>query len=100
MALLLVHRRMDGKPLGIFDDAGDSFYLPDVPEADIAQGKASIEDKAPNLPWSVFVDRRTSGFNHRYLWDAIESSRSLQETLHDLRIQHNTDENKDIPADR
>lgn len=99
MALLLVHRTLDGEPVGIWSESGESYYAPGFEDRQ-ADGEAVVDAKGENVPWSTFVERKAASFNFQEVWGGYTSSKPLAAALEAVRDQYFTNQAKDIPVDR
>lgn len=89
MSLYLLHRSVNGEPVGIWDKMGRSVYL----NADFEpQAKVLIETKSENVTWASFVDKLSHYTNFREWWESIESDRSLKSVLDDAHAEYVTEE--------
>lgn len=86
MALYLLHKTLNGEPIGIFSETGEDFYFPDYEDKEKA-GRASVP-RTFTKPWNVFVEEKTRSFNHRFLWGSVEDERTdLEDVLLDQRTK-------------
>lgn len=85
--LYLVEKTFDGEPIGIWTDAGTSYY---IPGHESEQGTASgiVSNKGTELPWSVWVDQLTSKIGHRRWWDEVDTSAEMPEALDTAREKY------------
>ena len=89
MSLYLLHRSVNGEPVGIWDKMGRSVYLnPDFED----QARALIETKSEDVTWASFVDKVTHYTNFREWWESIESNRTLKAVLDDAKDNYSTEE--------
>lgn len=89
MSLYLLHRSVNGEPVGIWDKMGRSVYLK---EEFKPQAQSLIDTKSENVTWASFVDKLMHYTNFREWWEGIESNRSLKAVLDDARDEYVTEE--------
>lgn len=89
MALYLLHRSLDGEPVGIWDKLGRSVYLKEEFEP---KAKALIGTKSENVPWESFVDKLEHYTNFREWWEGVNSNRTMKAVLDDARSEYVSDE--------
>lgn len=80
--LYLVHSDFQGNPIGLWNEAGESFY----PEENSLQKSATtiIDSQIDGESWEDFADRLGSRISHRDWWSTHESD---QESLSDVWIE-------------
>lgn len=84
MAEVLIHKTMDGEPIGILNDAGESYYAPGF-ASDEATGKWVVKSKGWAVPWSVFIRRRADTTNFTDWWAVLDTSEALPVALEHAR---------------
>lgn len=82
--LLLVHKTLDGEPIGVWNDEGGSYYAPGK-EDQQAGGQATLDQRGYAVPWSVFVNRKANAVTYEDWWEALDTDRTLQEALDSRR---------------
>jgi len=88
MALFLIHKTLEGEPVGIFSEVGDVFYQPGFEQLQ-KQGEQIVGYKGTSVPWDVFVEEKTRSANHRFWWGSVDDDRiDLEEILLDARSQY------------
>lgn len=97
--LYLVEATFDGEPIGIWNDRMESYY---IPGQESAQGTASgiVNSKGTSLPWSVWVEQLSDKIGHRRWWLAVDSAKSMVETLSDQRQKYFSDQDAQVLTDK
>lgn len=80
MALVLIHRNLAGEPLGVWDEEGNSKYVPGNENAQ-KRAKSTIADKGTLIPWDDFVEKLTSYTNSVEWWDSKRNTQALEDEL-------------------
>lgn len=99
MALLLVHRRYSGEPVGVWDEAGQSYYMPGEDYMQ-EEGAASVHARGSFLPWDAFVEKQAGTVNFQEWWSALVTDRPLDQALEDARTAFFTATSADTPTDK
>lgn len=97
MSLLLVDRTFDGEPIGIWNDSGDSYY---VPGHDNEQGRAKATIGSYDLPWSALTERLEDSMNHRSWWQAYDTPDELEPALSQLRTEYFAQQSESTLTDK
>jgi hypothetical protein len=99
MALYLIHMKMDGEPIGAWNDAQESVYAPGHEDAQ-DDGLDTISIQGTAVPWSVFADRLARGTNFQEWWSTIDVPGPLEQALSEARTKHFTAKDAATPTDR
>lgn len=84
MNTYLVHLDFAGSPIGIWNDAEESYY----PQANALQRSAEtlMASRIDGESWEDFSDRLSSRVSHRDWWEVFSSSgESLEEVWHEVK---------------
>lgn len=99
MAILLIHKAMDGEPLGIWNEDGESYYTPGYEEAE-DDGRDTIETKGWAIPWYAFAERVSRGVNFQEWWSTVVTDDPLEDALEQARITYFSHQSARTPRDR
>jgi len=80
MALMLVHATLDGTPIGVWNEALESFYSPGF-EGLQNRAKAMLQTKGTAVPWDVYVDRMEQRTSFVDWWKTVDTEASLEDAL-------------------
>lgn len=98
MTLYLVHKHLNGEPVGIWDDRGNSFYQVNDNHEE-ALGRATVKAKGVTLPWSQFVDRMSGTMNMREAWGQIDTPLDLGMALAQVRADYQARQSAKVAVD-
>lgn len=99
MAVLLIHKSFDGEPVGVWDDALESYYVPDREDAQ-REARLVVGDRGYALPWSVFAYRKQESTDYRNWWEVVDTTQTLQDALETARARFQAQESSRTPVDR
>lgn len=80
MAVVLIHKTMDGEPVGAWEDQATSYYAPSFEKMQ-KRARSLLADKGTNVPWDVWADQLAYRTSHVDFWDFEDTNKSAQEIL-------------------
>jgi hypothetical protein len=90
--LYLIHENFQGEPLGIWNETGGSYYLPN--NAALQQsGNVVVQGRNPQVPWVSWVGEREQAVNHNSWWESYQTVAPMQQALSDFRDQYFSQQN-------
>lgn len=100
MPLYLVDRTMQGEPVGIWNDQGQSSYIPGQ-EDEQSAAQRTVQAKGQSIPWSEWVDNLSSSVNFSRIWGDIDTPElDMSKVLSQLRDRQTAINNQNVPIDR
>jgi len=84
MATYLIHKNLDGEPIGSWNDAGESAYAAGFDDQR-GSGRLTVQDKGWGVPWSVFARRLAATTNFHEWWGVLEHNGTPEAALDDVR---------------
>lgn len=99
MATYLIHKTMDGEPIGAWNDAQEGAYAAGY-GTQKEDGRQTVTAKGYAVPWSVFARRIAATINHHEWWGVLEHNGSPEEALDDARNSFFSRQSSLTPRDR
>lgn len=99
METLLIHKNYDGEPMGVWNEKGQSVYVPGQ-DTFKKKGQRRMDSRGWSIPWADFVERAAETVNHHSWWDRMTTSASLDAALEVARNKYFSSQNEEVALDR
>lgn len=89
MAVIAIHKRMDGTPVGVWANPTESLYVHNATQ-DQNRAKALMEDMGTQVTWADWVDTLANRISHQDWWDMVDSNDDLRTILTEQRSEYSS----------